>query len=160
MNCETCQELIHDLIDGSITQRDELTLNTHLKECLDCDSVRQDLASIVLDQSGDDELAGTFSGHGRAKSLPSTAPRRKPARWAPKATVGAVRLDSRALISCQRNQTPSATKAGTTTTWITTTRKLETLRSRSPSRRLMRGLLAFKLFSLQKKGKVTVKGRA
>jgi len=47
MNCETCQELIHDLIDGSITQRDELTLNTHLKECLDCDSVRQDLASIV-----------------------------------------------------------------------------------------------------------------
>ena len=47
MNCEICQELIHDLIDGSITQRDEFTLNTHLKECLDCDSVRQDLASIV-----------------------------------------------------------------------------------------------------------------
>lgn len=47
MNCETCQELIHDLIDGSITQRDELSLNTHLKECLDCDSVRRDLASIV-----------------------------------------------------------------------------------------------------------------
>ena len=47
MNCETCQELIHDLIDGSISQRDESTLNTHLKECLDCQSVRQDLASIV-----------------------------------------------------------------------------------------------------------------
>jgi len=47
MNCETCQELIHDLIDGSISQRDEFTLNTHLNECLDCDSVRQDLASIV-----------------------------------------------------------------------------------------------------------------
>lgn len=47
MNCEICQELIHDLIDGSITQRDELTLNTHLTECLDCESVRQDLASIV-----------------------------------------------------------------------------------------------------------------
>src|SRR5215813_2412025 len=47
MNCEQCQELIHDLIDGSITQRDELTLNTHLKECLDCENVRQDLASIV-----------------------------------------------------------------------------------------------------------------
>src|SRR5689334_15981648 len=47
MNCEICQELIHDLIDGSISQRDEFTLNTHLKECLDCDSVRQDLASIV-----------------------------------------------------------------------------------------------------------------
>ncbi len=47
MNCETCQELIHDLIDGSITQRDEFTLDTHLRECLDCDSVRRDLASIV-----------------------------------------------------------------------------------------------------------------
>src|ERR1044071_9373928 len=47
MNCETCQELIHDLIDGSITQRDEFTLNTHLKQCLDCDGVRQDLAAIV-----------------------------------------------------------------------------------------------------------------
>jgi len=47
MNCEICQELIHDLIDGSISQRDEITLNTHLKECLDCESVRQDLVSIV-----------------------------------------------------------------------------------------------------------------
>ena len=47
MNCEICQELIHDLIDGSISQRDEFTLNTHLKECLNCESVRQDLASIV-----------------------------------------------------------------------------------------------------------------
>lgn len=47
MNCEQCQELIHDLIDGQISQRDEFTLNTHLQQCLDCDSVRQDLASIV-----------------------------------------------------------------------------------------------------------------
>jgi hypothetical protein len=47
MNCEQCQELIHDLIDGSISQRDEFTLNTHLKQCLDCDSVRQDLTSIL-----------------------------------------------------------------------------------------------------------------
>lgn len=47
MNCETCQELIHDLLDGTISQRDESTLNTHLKQCLDCESVRRDLASIV-----------------------------------------------------------------------------------------------------------------
>jgi hypothetical protein len=47
MNCETCQELIHDLIDGSISRSDESILNTHLKECLDCESVRQDLESIV-----------------------------------------------------------------------------------------------------------------
>ena len=47
MNCEQCQELIHDLIEGSISQRDEFTLNTHLNDCLDCDSVRQDLTSIL-----------------------------------------------------------------------------------------------------------------
>jgi anti-sigma factor RsiW len=47
MNCETCQELIHDLLDGNISRNDESILNTHLNECLDCDSVRQDLASIV-----------------------------------------------------------------------------------------------------------------
>jgi hypothetical protein len=47
MNCEQCQELIHDLIDGQISHRDEFTLNTHLQECLDCDTVRQDLAAIV-----------------------------------------------------------------------------------------------------------------
>src|SRR4026208_2217950 len=47
MNCETCQELIHDLVDGRISRNDESILNTHLSECLDCDSVRQDLASIV-----------------------------------------------------------------------------------------------------------------
>lgn len=47
MNCEQCQELIHDLIDGSISQSDEFTLNTHLNDCLDCDSVRHDLSSIL-----------------------------------------------------------------------------------------------------------------
>jgi hypothetical protein len=47
MNCELCQELIHDLIDGSISRSDESTLNTHLKDCLDCASVRRDLESIV-----------------------------------------------------------------------------------------------------------------
>lgn len=47
MNCETCQELIHDLVDGSISRNDEFTLNTHLKDCLDCESVRQDLSAIV-----------------------------------------------------------------------------------------------------------------
>src|ERR1044072_8137935 len=47
MNRDQCQELIHDLVDGQISQRDEFTLNTHLQECLDCYSVRQDLASIV-----------------------------------------------------------------------------------------------------------------
>jgi anti-sigma factor RsiW len=47
MNCEQCQELIHDFVDGSISRSDESILNTHLNECLDCESVRQDLTAIV-----------------------------------------------------------------------------------------------------------------
>jgi hypothetical protein len=47
MNCETCQELIHDLVDGTISGSDESSLYTHLKQCLDCESVRRDLALIV-----------------------------------------------------------------------------------------------------------------
>jgi Putative zinc-finger len=47
MNCEKCQELISDLLDGSLTREDELTLNLHLGECLRCADVRNDLQSIV-----------------------------------------------------------------------------------------------------------------
>ena len=47
MNCEKCQELIGDLLDGALSRHDELILNSHLEECLDCEGVRKDLASIV-----------------------------------------------------------------------------------------------------------------
>lgn len=47
MNCEKCQELIHDLLDETISAGDESVLRLHLNECLDCENVRQDLASIV-----------------------------------------------------------------------------------------------------------------
>jgi hypothetical protein len=47
MNCEKCQELIGDLLDGGLSREDELTLNSHLKECLACAEVRNDLQSIV-----------------------------------------------------------------------------------------------------------------
>jgi len=47
MNCERCQELIGDLIDGTLSGADESTLKSHLDECLDCVSVREDLSSIL-----------------------------------------------------------------------------------------------------------------
>ena len=47
MNCERCQELIGDLIDGTLSGADESTLKSHINECLDCDSVRQDLSAIL-----------------------------------------------------------------------------------------------------------------
>ncbi len=47
MNCERCQELVSDLLDGSLSRQDELLLNQHLEECLGCAEVRRDLESIV-----------------------------------------------------------------------------------------------------------------
>lgn len=47
MNCERCQELISDLLDGTLSREDEGTLNLHLTECLECADVRRDLESIV-----------------------------------------------------------------------------------------------------------------
>ena len=47
MNCERCQELMGDLLDGTLSGADESTLKTHLDECLDCESVRRDLGAIL-----------------------------------------------------------------------------------------------------------------
>ena len=47
MNCEKCQELIHDLVDGALSREDSAELNLHLEDCLSCADVRTDLQSIV-----------------------------------------------------------------------------------------------------------------
>lgn len=47
MNCEKCQNLISDFLDGALSQEDKGTLDSHLEECLDCADVRNDLQSIV-----------------------------------------------------------------------------------------------------------------
>ena len=47
MNCEKCQELIHDLVDGALSGDDSTKLNAHLEDCLSCADVRNDLQSIV-----------------------------------------------------------------------------------------------------------------
>ena len=47
MNCEQCQEFVSDLVDGVLSQEDQLLLNAHLGECLSCADVRQDLEAIV-----------------------------------------------------------------------------------------------------------------
>jgi len=47
MNCEKCQDLISDLLDGSLSDTDKFTLNSHLEECLSCADVRSDLQSII-----------------------------------------------------------------------------------------------------------------
>ena len=47
MNCEKCQDLISDFLDGTLSHEDQTTLNAHLGECLECADVRTDLESIV-----------------------------------------------------------------------------------------------------------------
>jgi hypothetical protein len=47
MNCEKCQDLISDFLDGRLSHEDQTTLNAHLGECLECADVRNDLESIV-----------------------------------------------------------------------------------------------------------------
>ncbi len=47
MNCEECQELLSDFLDGELTGSGRTSLSTHLEECLSCASVREELNSIV-----------------------------------------------------------------------------------------------------------------
>ena len=47
MNCEKCQELLSDFLDGALNHEDQSSLSTHLEECLSCFSVRDELHTIV-----------------------------------------------------------------------------------------------------------------
>jgi hypothetical protein len=47
MNCEKCQDLISDFVDGALSHEEQSTLSAHLEECLHCADVRNDLESIV-----------------------------------------------------------------------------------------------------------------
>jgi predicted anti-sigma-YlaC factor YlaD len=47
MNCEKCQDLVSELIDGSLNRHDYALLEAHLGECLECAEVRNDLSAIV-----------------------------------------------------------------------------------------------------------------
>jgi hypothetical protein len=67
MNCEKCQELVSDLLDGSLNRQDEQVLNQHLDQCLECADVRRDLESIV--------------GYCRAHKGEYTAPPNERALW-------------------------------------------------------------------------------
>ena len=47
MNCEKCQDLIGDFLDGALSHEDQGKLNLHLEDCLGCADVRNDLQAIV-----------------------------------------------------------------------------------------------------------------
>ena len=47
MNCEKCQELLSDFLDGEIGNEDRATFSVHLEECLPCFNVHAEINSIV-----------------------------------------------------------------------------------------------------------------
>jgi negative regulator of sigma E activity len=46
MNCEKCQDLLSDFLDGTLAGDDHGLLNRHLEECLSCVGVRDEFQSI------------------------------------------------------------------------------------------------------------------
>jgi Putative zinc-finger len=47
MNCEKCQELLSDFLDGAMNGDDQATFNSHLEECFPCFNVHAEMNSIV-----------------------------------------------------------------------------------------------------------------
>lgn len=48
MNCEKCQELISDFLEGTLSDEHNALFSTHLEECLSCASVREEMDAILL----------------------------------------------------------------------------------------------------------------
>lgn len=47
MNCEKCQELLSDYLDGALSDEQHRLLSAHLEACLECFHVRSELDQIV-----------------------------------------------------------------------------------------------------------------
>ena len=47
MNCEKCQELMSELLDGALPAGPRAELNAHLDGCFECASVREELSAII-----------------------------------------------------------------------------------------------------------------
>jgi hypothetical protein len=47
MNCEKCQELLSDFLDGTLPVGESAQLSRHLEECVSCAAVRDELSAIL-----------------------------------------------------------------------------------------------------------------
>ena len=93
MNCDKCNDLISEFLDGSLSHEDQGTLGSHLEECLDCAGVRDDLQSIV--------------GFCRAHRGEYSAPPNERALW----------LRIRNVIEADANPAVAATTPATPSSW-------------------------------------------
>ena len=47
MNCEKCQELLSEFLDGSLGHREHASVSAHLAACPACDAARADFHAII-----------------------------------------------------------------------------------------------------------------
>jgi Putative zinc-finger len=47
MNCEKCQELLSEFLDGSLGHREHAAVSAHLAACPACDAAREDFNAII-----------------------------------------------------------------------------------------------------------------
>ena len=47
MNCEKCQDLLSDYLDGALGREDHAVFGAHLEECFDCFNAHAELSSIL-----------------------------------------------------------------------------------------------------------------
>ena len=47
MNCEKCQELLSEFLDGSLGHREHAAVSAHLAACPECDAAREDFNAII-----------------------------------------------------------------------------------------------------------------
>lgn len=47
MNCEKCQELISDFLDGALGHREHVSMSAHLAACPDCAAARDEFNAII-----------------------------------------------------------------------------------------------------------------
>jgi len=47
MNCEKCQELLSELLDGALPAERRAEMNAHLAACFECATAREELSSII-----------------------------------------------------------------------------------------------------------------
>src|SRR5512132_860722 len=47
MNCEKCQELLSDFLDGTLGHSEHAAAGAHLASCVACDAAREDFHAII-----------------------------------------------------------------------------------------------------------------
>lgn len=92
MNCEKCQELLSDFLDGAMTADDQATFNSHLEECFPCFNVHAEMNSIV-----------SFCREHRGEYV---APPNEQAMWV--RIRNTVEIDSSTAARAAQNPTPAA----------------------------------------------------